>query len=280
MGPNTRELEGLQAQQATRLADFSVPLTIKDHYKNLTVSRYSSVDGTDAILVTGRPAPDVIEQLFFDKANGLLLRRVILDDDVVRQSARTGRLCRVPRRQRGESAVPGALCDVERCRDAEVHGREVQRAGRRHAVREAGRAVGIPSFLQLFGHAATVAATAPGRVNLIGEHTDYNGGFVLPAAIPLDTRVEIAPASGRRVRVWSAQFANDPPITFELGAEVRSGDWADYVRGITWSLSSAGSIEGFTRGSNRACRSGAGSPRVPRWRSRSDARSGPPSICR
>jgi galactokinase len=97
----------------------------------------------------------------------------------------------------------------------------------------------------LFGHAATVAASAPGRVNLIGEHTDYNGGFVLPAAIPLDTRVEIAPTFGRRVRVWSAQFSSDPPITFELGAEVRSGDWADYVRGITWSLSSAGSIEGF-----------------------------------
>jgi len=78
MGPNARDLEGLQAQQATRLADFSVPLTMKDHYKNLTVSRYSSVDGTDAILVTGRPSPDVIEQLFFDKSSGLLLRRIIL----------------------------------------------------------------------------------------------------------------------------------------------------------------------------------------------------------
>jgi hypothetical protein len=78
MGPNARDLEGLLAQQATRLADFSVPLTMKDHYKNLTVSRYSSVDGTDAILVTGRPAPEVIEQLFFDKSTGLLLRRIIL----------------------------------------------------------------------------------------------------------------------------------------------------------------------------------------------------------
>jgi hypothetical protein len=78
VGPNARDLEGLQAQQATRLADFSVPLTMKDHYKNLVVSRYSSVDGTDAILVTGRPSPDVIEQLFFDKSSGLLLRRIIL----------------------------------------------------------------------------------------------------------------------------------------------------------------------------------------------------------
>jgi galactokinase len=82
-------------------------------------------------------------------------------------------------------------------------------------------------------------------VNLIGEHTDYNGGFVLPAAIPLETRIELAPASGRRVRVWSAQFPDDPPITFNLGAEVRTGDWADYVRGMTWSLASAGSLEGF-----------------------------------
>ena len=79
---------------------------------------------------------------------------------------------------------------------------------------------------------------APGRVNLIGEHTDYNGGFVLPAAIPLETRVELAPASGRRVRVWSAQFANQPPVTYDLGAEARAHDWADYVRGVTWSLAS------------------------------------------
>ena len=90
-----------------------------------------------------------------------------------------------------------------------------------------------------------MAASAPGRVNLIGEHTDYNGGFVLPAAIPLETRVELSPAAGRRVRVWSAQFPDDPPITFNLGAEVRTGDWADYVRGMTWSLASAGSLEGF-----------------------------------
>ena len=78
MGPNTRDVEGLQAQQATRLADFGVPLTIKQHYKNLTVSRYSTVEDRDAILVTGRPVEGIIEQLFFDKQNGLLLRRVIL----------------------------------------------------------------------------------------------------------------------------------------------------------------------------------------------------------
>jgi galactokinase len=97
----------------------------------------------------------------------------------------------------------------------------------------------------LFGHAPTVTSSAPGRVNLIGEHTDYNGGFVLPAAIPLETRIELAPAPGRRVRVWSAQFASEPPVTFEIGAETRANDWADYVRGMTWSVASAGALGGF-----------------------------------
>src|SRR5262245_36498744 len=61
-------------------------------------------------------------------------------------------------------------------------------------------------FLDLFGRAPEAAQEAPGRVNLIGEHTDYNGGFVLPIAIPQRTRVEAAARSDRTVRVWSAAF--------------------------------------------------------------------------
>jgi galactokinase len=101
------------------------------------------------------------------------------------------------------------------------------------------------TFSQVFGRDPLIAASAPGRVNLIGEHTDYNGGFVLPAAIPLETRVEMAPTGGRRVRVCSAQFPSEHPIEFDLGGERRAGDWADYVRGITWSLASSGPLAGF-----------------------------------
>jgi photosynthetic reaction center cytochrome c subunit len=78
MGQNVRDAEGLQAQQATRLADFTVPLNMKKHYENLTPSRYDNIDGTETILVTGRVSPDINEQLQFDRQSGLLLRRTIL----------------------------------------------------------------------------------------------------------------------------------------------------------------------------------------------------------
>jgi len=60
-----------------------------------------------------------------------------------------------------------------------------------------------PGFSDLFGRAPRFRAESPGRVNLMGDHTDYNGGFVFPAAIPQRTTVELAPSSGKRVRAWS-----------------------------------------------------------------------------
>ena len=74
---SVHELEGIRAQQVTRLADLSLPLTIKQRYQNLTVSRYGNIDGTDTIIVAGRPAPDITEQLQFDRQTGLLMRRSI-----------------------------------------------------------------------------------------------------------------------------------------------------------------------------------------------------------
>ena len=59
---------------------------------------------------------------------------------------------------------------------------------------------------------------APGRVNLIGEHTDYNDGFVLPAAIPQSTVVEVAPRGDGTVRVWSENVGGAAE-TYGLGRE-------------------------------------------------------------
>ncbi len=101
------------------------------------------------------------------------------------------------------------------------------------------------TFRQLFGDDPAYATHAPGRVNLIGEHTDYNGGFVLPAAIPFETRVEFTPRPGRRVRVWSEEFPDADPHVFDLGSETQSRDWTDYVKGMTWSLAREGRLDGF-----------------------------------
>src|SRR5437667_9500956 len=102
-----------------------------------------------------------------------------------------------------------------------------------------------PDFQTLFGGPPTVTADAPGRVNLIGEHTDYNGGFVLPTAIPQVTRVELAPRDDETVRVWSsAMMAHLRPKpktrvhisiihSYALGKETRKDDWIDFIQGVT-----------------------------------------------
>lgn len=90
------------------------------------------------------------------------------------------------------------------------------------------------SFEKLFGHAAVVICDAPGRANLIGEHTDYNGGFVLPTVIPQRTRVQLAPRNDDFVRVTSMEAERPGEIAeYALGAERPGRDWLDYIQGIT-----------------------------------------------
>lgn len=90
-----------------------------------------------------------------------------------------------------------------------------------------------------------VSARAPGRVNLIGEHTDYNQGFVLPTVIPQETTVLL---EGRQDWVVAAHALDlGEEGSYQLGEEVRRGTWLDYVRGVTQELVRAGhQIGGFS----------------------------------
>lgn len=73
--------------------------------------------------------------------------------------------------------------------------------------------------------------SAPGRVNLIGEHTDYNDGFVLPMAIDRRTYVAVAPRTDRRVRCYSTSFPEQ--VEFRIAADLsRAEDWSNHIRGL------------------------------------------------
>ncbi|MEO8522840.1 MAG: c-type cytochrome [Acidobacteriota bacterium] len=73
-----RDLAGFQLQQGLRLADLSLPLTLKTRYEGLAVNKiYDAIDGKPVVVLTGRPEPGVTEQLSFDRESGLLLRRSV-----------------------------------------------------------------------------------------------------------------------------------------------------------------------------------------------------------
>jgi galactokinase len=99
-------------------------------------------------------------------------------------------------------------------------------------------------FQSLFGKAPRIYR-APGRVNLIGEHTDHSEGFVLPMAINLSTWVAIAPREDRRVLIHSE--ANSETAEFDLNefdlnasSPLSRGDWSDYPRGVALMIERTG----------------------------------------
>lgn len=89
-------------------------------------------------------------------------------------------------------------------------------------------------FQKVFGYAPTFEIQAPGRVNLIGEHTDYNDGFVLPCAIDYQTVISASPRQGSQVRVVAADYEGQQD-QFELSEDIVAHPdylWANYVRGV------------------------------------------------
>lgn len=98
----------------------------------------------------------------------------------------------------------------------------------------------LDRFTHLYGIAPAFVVRAPGRVNLIGEHTDYNEGFVFPAAINYDITIAGAPRRDQQVRAYSLTFQQS--TTFSLEDLQRSEDapWSNYLRGVALILQTAG----------------------------------------
>jgi len=82
-----------------------------------------------------------------------------------------------------------------------------------------------------------ITARAPGRVNLIGEHTDYNGGYVLPFAIDRVTEVALRPRKDRRIRIFAEAFQETAELHLPIEDPTPTGGWQDYLTGILIGLS-------------------------------------------
>lgn len=96
-----------------------------------------------------------------------------------------------------------------------------------------------PHFEKVFGSHPRIFR-APGRVNLIGEHTDYNEGFVMPAAVGFSTYVAIAARPDRKLLVRSEEFPGNFEFDVDALPEKRTGAWCDYVLGVASALQQRG----------------------------------------
>jgi len=99
-------------------------------------------------------------------------------------------------------------------------------------------------FSERFGAPPAIVVRAPGRVNLIGEHTDYNDGFVLPLAIDRAVWIALRPRADREVHVWSTEFTETAHFALaRLDPLARGGEgpaWSEYLKGTAWALERAG----------------------------------------
>jgi galactokinase len=108
------------------------------------------------------------------------------------------------------------------------------------------------SFASYFNSESEIIVRAPGRVNLIGEHTDYNDGFVLPMAIDRAVWLALRPRDDGRVRIHSLDMQPAPPAdptpdsVFDLHSLTKGSDWIEYPKGVAYELMMSGcELRGF-----------------------------------
>ena len=96
----------------------------------------------------------------------------------------------------------------------------------------------LETFRKRYDAEPTFLVRAPGRVNLIGEHTDYNDGFVLPLAIDRAVWIALRPREDSRVELYSAEF--NKTRAFDLSGFGKGDGWLEYLKGTAWALQGAG----------------------------------------
>jgi galactokinase len=97
----------------------------------------------------------------------------------------------------------------------------------------------ILEFERYFGHPPSFVVRAPGRVNLIGEHTDYNDGFVLPIAINRAVWIALRPTATQQVILHSLDLKRSAEFSLE-NIKYENQEWVEYIKGIAWALQQAG----------------------------------------
>src|SRR5580658_1119327 len=97
----------------------------------------------------------------------------------------------------------------------------------------------VTRFAERFGQPPTLVVRAPGRVNLIGEHTDYNDGFVLPLAIDRAAWIALRPRNDCQVNVFSVDYQESRQFDIANLKHEKAG-WIEYLKGVAWCLQDAG----------------------------------------
>ncbi|WP_119070940.1 galactokinase [Aggregatilinea lenta] len=102
------------------------------------------------------------------------------------------------------------------------------------------------AFAERFGAAPALWARAPGRVDLMGSHTDYNLGYVMTATVDRDTWIAARPRADRQVRIGSLNVASSAAFSLDMIEHDDDAPWTNYVRGVAVALQEAGyALRGF-----------------------------------